>query len=99
MGGGDQGRGCGERQDRHAEPGDQPALGRRAARPGLPAGLWHRPGRSGPMGRRNRPAHRRPRGDRRQRRGWPESDGGAAGQGSRHQRGLHHQRTFRRRRL
>ena len=47
------------------------------------------------VGRRDRPAHRRQRSDRRQRRRRPEGDGGAAGQGPRHQRGLHHQRTRR----
>ncbi len=77
----------------------QPADRGRAARPGLPDRLRHRRRQSQEVGRRDRSAHRRPRGDRGQRGRRPQGDGDAAGQGSGHQPRLYHQRARRRRRL
>ncbi len=60
VGEGDAGRQGGRRQDRDARPRRVAAFGRRAARSGLPDRLRHRRCRSQQVGRRNRPAHRRP---------------------------------------
>ena len=99
VGRGDPGRRGGQCADRHARSRDQPADGRRAARPGLPDGLRHRHRGHQPLGRRDRRADRLQRGDLRQRGGRPDRDGELSRGQSRDQRRLHHQRAGRRRGL
>ena len=93
VGGGQDGRRRGRCEDRDARSRRQPAVGRRAPRPGFPDRLRHRRQGRLEVGRRGRRADHRQRGHRRQLRRRPDRDGVADDQGSGHQPRLHDQRA------